>query len=218
MKKDAAWRIVSVAELIIAIVVIALDLFVPTLVLLAVCAVTTLARGQGVRSLGFRRTERPLRMALIVFALTVGWTILQLGLTMPVLNHLTGTTQDLSGFEGLKGNVGSLAFLLLASWTLAALGEEIVYRGYLQVRTRDIVGRGLLGVIIAVVLTSLLFGVAHTEQGTIGVVVTTLDAVFFSLTRLKFSDNLWAPVLAHGFNNSIGLIAFFFIGPIYGLW
>jgi membrane protease YdiL (CAAX protease family) len=137
---------------------------------------------------------------------------------MPMMNHLTGTTQDLSGFEGLKGNVGSLAFLLLASWTLAALGEETVYRGYLQVRTREIVGRGMIGVIVAVLLTSVLFGMAHTEQGIIGVMVTALDAIFFSLVRLKFDDNLWASVLAHGFNNTIGLTAFFLIGPIYGLW
>jgi membrane protease YdiL (CAAX protease family) len=218
MNKNLVWRIVSVIELIIAIVVIVLDLFIPTLVLLAVCAATTLVRGQGIRSLGYKRDERPLRLALIVLALTIGWTVLQLSLIMPMMNHLTGTTQDLSGFEGLKGNVGSLAFLLLASWTLAALGEETVYRGYLQVRTREIVGRGMIGVIVAVLLTSVLFGMAHTEQGIIGVMVTALDAIFFSLVRLKFDDNLWAPILAHGFNNSMGLIAFFFIGPIYGLW
>jgi len=218
MNRDLVWRVVSVIELIVAIIVIALDLLIPTLVLLAVCAITTLARRQGVRSLGFKRPARPLRMALIVLVLVIGWSVLQLGLIMPVMNHLTGTTQDLSQYEDLKGNVSSLAFLLLASWTLAALGEEIVYRGYLQARTREMVGRGTIGVAVAVILTSVLFGLAHTEQGVIGVTVTTLDAIFFSLLKLKFDDNLWASVLAHGFNNTIGLTAFFLLGPIYGLW
>jgi membrane protease YdiL (CAAX protease family) len=218
MNRDLMWRIVSVIELIIAIIVIALDLFIPTLVLLAVCAITTLARRQGVISLGFKRPARPLRMALIVLVLVIGWSVLQLGLIMPVLNHLTGTTKDLSEYEGLKGNASSLAFLLLASWTLAALGEEIVYRGYLQARTREMVGRGMIGVASAVILTSVLFGIAHTEQGVIGVAVTTLDAIFFSLLKLRYDDNLWASVLAHGFNNTIGLTAFFLLGPIYGLW
>jgi hypothetical protein len=27
-----------------------------------------------------------------------------------------------------------------------------------------------------------------------------------------------AAVLAHGFNNTIGLVTFYLIGPIYGLW
>jgi len=29
---------------------------------------------------------------------------------------------------------------------------------------------------------------------------------------------LWAPSFAHGFNNTIGLIAYFIAGPFYGLW
>jgi uncharacterized protein len=42
--------------------------------------------------------------------------------------------------------------------------------------------------------------------------------VFFSWLKLKFDGNLWAAILAHGFYNSIGVIVFFFTGPIYGLW
>jgi hypothetical protein len=29
---------------------------------------------------------------------------------------------------------------------------------------------------------------------------------------------VWAPVLAHGFNNTIGFVAFYAVGPVYGLW
>lgn len=218
MDRDAFWRAASAVELIVAFTAIVLDLFIPTLVILAIAGLTLVARGNGIRSLGFKKVDRPLRMVLMVLALVVVWTLLLLGVVMPVLSHLTGTTQDLSGFDGLQGNLGSLAFLLLLSWTLAALGEEIVYRGYLQARTREVVGAPILGVAIAIIVTSVMFGLAHTEQGIIGVVVTGLDAVFFSLVKLRFDDNLWAAVLAHGFSNSIGLIAFFFVGPIYGFW
>ena len=63
----------------------------------------------------------------------------------------------------------------------------------------------------------MLFGLAHTEHGTVGVVVTGLDALFFSILRLRYRT-LWAPILAHGFSNTLGIIAFFLIGPIYGFW
>lgn len=62
-----------------------------------------------------------------------------------------------------------------------------------------------------------LFGLAHSEQGVIGIVVVTFDACFFSWLRYWYRT-LWAAVLAHGFNNTIGLVTFFFVGPIYGLW
>jgi len=71
--------------------------------------------------------------------------------------------------------------------------------------------------VAAVLVSSLLFALIHTEQGLIGVALTFLDALLFSVLRLSYRT-LWASVLAHGLNNSIGLIAFFFVGPIYGLW
>jgi membrane protease YdiL (CAAX protease family) len=62
-----------------------------------------------------------------------------------------------------------------------------------------------------------LFGIAHSEQGIVGVVTITLDGLVFCGLRLHFRT-LWAPVLAHGFNNTIGFVAFYFVGPVYGLW
>lgn len=55
-------------------------------------------------------------------------------------------------------------------------------------------------------------------MGIIGVVITTMDAVFFSVIKLNFNDNLWAAILAHGLNNALGLVVFFLVGPIYGFW
>jgi hypothetical protein len=53
---------------------------------------------------------------------------------MPILNRLTGERQDLSQFAGLQGDLGSLLIFLGLSWTVAAVGEEIVDRGYLPLR------------------------------------------------------------------------------------
>jgi len=50
------------------------------------------------------------------------------------------------------------------SWTLAALGEEIVYRGYFQKRLTDVLGSNLPGILLTIGISSLLFGLAHTER------------------------------------------------------
>jgi CAAX protease family protein len=104
-----------------------------------------------------------------------------------------------------------------AQWTVAAFGEEIVYRGYIPTRITDVVGRTGAGLAAAAVGSSLLFGLAHTEQGVIGVAVTFLDGLFFTAVRLRYRS-LWAAILAHGFNNTIGLVALFLVGPVYGFW
>ena len=82
---------------------------------------------------------------------------------------------------------------------------------------RELFGAGRVGLVVAVAASSLLFGIAHTEQGVVGVVTITLDAVAFSVVRYR-CKTLWASVLAHGFNNTIGFVAFFLVGPIHGFW
>jgi membrane protease YdiL (CAAX protease family) len=218
MNRDEVWKIISLLELIVAAVVIYLDLLMPTLVILGLCALSLIARKEKLSVIGFKKAERPLVMAAVVLILMVVWSLFHLSVSMPILNHLTGTTQDLSSFETLQGDLANLAFLLIATWTLAAFGEEIVYRGYLQRRVRDILGDGREGILVAVVLTSLLFGLAHIEQGVIGLIITAMDAVVFSAIKLKFKDNLWAAILAHGFSNTVGIVTFYFTGPIYGFW
>jgi membrane protease YdiL (CAAX protease family) len=217
-RRGAAWTIAAAVEVVLAIVAVATDRVVPTLVLLVLAAVSLAARREGPWTLGFRRLANPGRVAAEILGLTVAWSLVQLAVIMPVLNHLTGDRQDLSQFDGLQGDLAMLLGLLALSWTLAAVGEELVYRGYVPTRVRDVVGPGRAGIVAAVLVSSMLFGLAHTEQGTIGVVVTFLDALFFSAIRLRYDDNLWAPVLAHGFNNTLGLVAFFLVGPIYGFW
>lgn len=218
MNRDEVWKIVSLLELIVAAIVIYLDLLIPTLIVLGLCALSLIVRREKLSVLGLKKVERPLIMAAVVFILMVVWSLFTLAVSMPILNHLTGTTQDLSSFDNLQGDLADLAFLLIATWTLAAFGEEIVYRGYMQRRVRDILGDGREGIVVAVLLTSLLFGIAHVEQGIIGAILTTMDAVVFSAIKLKYNDNLWAAILAHGFSNTIGIVTFYFTGPIYGFW
>ncbi len=218
MNRDEVWKIVSLLELIVAAIVIYLDLLIPTLIVLGLCALSLIVRREKLSVLGLKKVERPLIMAAVVFILMVVWSLFTLAVSMPILNHLTGTTQDLSSFDNLQGDLANLTFLLIATWTLAAFGEEIVYRGYMQRRVRDILGDGREGIVVAVLLTSLLFGIAHVEQGIIGAILTTMDAVVFSAIKLKYNDNLWAAILAHGFSNTIGIVTFYFTGPIYGFW
>jgi hypothetical protein len=184
--------------------------------MLAMAVVSLLVRRQGFGSLGLTRFKGwSLVGKMLVFALV--WSTFQLSVTMPIANHVSGEKQDLSGFDDLQGNVGLLGVLLVVGWLLGAFIEELAYRGYLLTRVREAFGSGRIGLLIAVLLSSVLFGFAHSEQGLIGVLIVTLDGLYFSALRLHYKT-LWASILAHGFNNTTGFIAFFLVGPIYGFW
>jgi membrane protease YdiL (CAAX protease family) len=212
----------TAVEATAAVVAVLADLLIPSLVLLAMAVVSLAVRRTGLgargwRSLGLRRLGHGRRVAGVVLGLTVLWSLFQLSVTMPIANHVSGHRQDLDAFDDLQGNVGLLLVLLVVGWVLGAVVEEVAYRGYLLTRIREAIGYGRLGVWLAVLASSLLFGLAHTEQGAVGVAVVTLDGFFFCALRYRFRS-LWASALAHGFNNTLGFLAFFLAGPIYGFW
>ncbi len=218
MDNKMVWKIIAVVELIAATVFIVLDLFIPTLIVLGLMVISLLIRRENVSIMGFKRPRSWLVIIGWALGLAVFIQLLDIGLVMPILNRLTGQTIDYSGFASLQGNLGQLLFMLAYSWTLAAVGEELVYRGYIQKLLGDLFGSGTIGVVLTIAISSVIFGLAHTEQGLVGVTVSTIDALFFCWLKRKFNNNLWATILAHGFGNTIGLVVFYFTGPIVGLW
>jgi membrane protease YdiL (CAAX protease family) len=211
-----AWTIITAVEVVAACAAIVLDLVVPSLVLLAMAIVSLLARRAHWSSLGFHRPgDWRLVPKMLLFA--AGWSVFQLAVTMPIANHVSGEKQDFSDFEDLEGNLGMLLGMLVLGWIVGALLEELAYRGYLQTRMRQMLGNSAVALVATVVLSSVLFGRVHSEQGLIGIAIVTLDAIVWSVLRYHYKT-LWASVLAHGFNNTIGFITFFRIGPVYGLW
>ncbi|WP_395692215.1 CPBP family intramembrane glutamic endopeptidase [Nocardioides sp.] len=210
-------RALAAVEVALAAVVVLLDLAIPSVVLVVLAAVSLAVRQDRPSSLGFHRLRRPWRTTGVVVVLTVAWTLLEVGLVMPLLEHATGSQQDMSAFADLEGDVGMLVVLLVASWTLAAVVEETAFRGYLLTRVTEVVGTGTVAVVTGVAVSSALFGLIHTEQGLVGVLLSGFDAVYFAVLRLR-AGSVWAAVLAHGTSNTIGIVAVFLVGPVTGLW
>jgi membrane protease YdiL (CAAX protease family) len=213
----ARWRVVAAVEVSLAAVAVIFDVAIPAFVILALMTVSLLIRRQGLSTMGFRRVRHAGRLAATMLALAAGWTLVDVGLLKPIENHLTGTRQDMSQFMGLQGNIGMLLVWLALAWVVAAFGETLAFIGFVQTRIRDVVGSSGAGFAVAVVLSSVLLGLLHTEYGIVGVVVSTVNGLFYSALRYRYRT-LWAPILAHGFIDSIGFVAFFMIGPVYGLW
>lgn len=216
-RPDSRRRVVPAAEVLVAALVVVADVGVPSLVVLALLGLSLLVRRRGPGSIGFVRLVRPWATTGTILLLTAGWTVIQFGLVMPLLNRLTSSHQDLAVFDDLQGNVPLLLALLAASWLLGAVVEEAVFRGYLTTRVREAAAGSTIGPVLAVLLPAVLFALIHTEQGQVGMGLTFLDALFFVWLRFRFAST-WAAVLGHGFSNTIGVLTFFLVGPLTGLW
>jgi len=211
------WRVVAGVEVALAAVAVILDVAIPTVVILGLMVVSLVIRRDGLSTMGFHRVARPWVLAGTMLAFAAAWSLMNIAVLKPVVNHVTGTTQDMSQFTGLQGGLTKLLTLVALSWTLAALGEELAFRGFVLTRMTELVGSAGIRPGLAVALTSILMGLLHTEYGLVGVVASAVDSIFYSVLRDRY-QTLWASILAHGFMNTIGLVTFFVIGPVYGLW
>ena len=102
-----------------------------------------------------------------------------------------------------------LALAVLLSWTLAAFGEELVWRGYLLNRLAEALGSARWSWALSIVVTSVAFGLAHFDQGRTGIVENMIDGALLCAVYLASGRNLWAPILAHGVTDTIDSILLF---------
>ena len=96
-----------------------------------------------------------------------------------------------------------LAVALGLTWSLAAFGEELVWRGYILNRIAEVLGPGRARLSIAVILSSALFGFAHYDQGITGITENVIDGALLSFIYLASGRYLWLPILAHGVTDTV---------------
>lgn len=143
---------------------------------------------------------------VIVFMATVVTIISSvLGVTIP--------ESSTDRFEFLLGNPVYLAvYLLVVIWIGAAIGEELLMRGFLLNSLISLFGERKAGVISAVLVHATIFGMLHISQGVPGIISTGVVAVIFATVYLYNGRKLFPLIIAHGVINSISLLAYYFSG------
>lgn len=81
------------------------------------------------RDVGFSRNRSWATTLALGVAGGLFLEIQQLFVTQPLLARLTGKQPDLTGFRMLTGNIKYTLAAVALAWTLAAFGEELVWRG-----------------------------------------------------------------------------------------
>lgn len=111
------------------------------------------------------------------------------------------------GFESAAGSSLILVFLSLA--VLPPIAEEIMFRGFLFTSLR-----GKFRLRYTIILTSLLFGIAHLQFGSgapllwVAAIDTFILSCVLCYLRAK-TGSLWASIILHALKNSVAFIALF---------
>src|SRR5207244_7480548 len=118
-------------------------------------------RGQGPRAVGLAFRSDWVRTVSVGIGAGIVYQGFSLYIAEPAIARLTGKLPDVSLFAPLAGNIHFLLISLTVAWTLAAFGEEFVYRGYLLTRIARVLGDPPRAWLAALVVTSILFRVGQ---------------------------------------------------------
>lgn len=162
-----------------------------------------------------RNSNGPKTLAIGISA-GIAMELFELFLSQPLLVRLTGKHPDLSVFRGIQGNVKYLLVALIFTWTLAAFGEELVYRGYLMNRVAALGTNTRTAWAISLVSVNVLFGCAHAGQGITGIIENALAGAILGLLYLRCGRGLAVPIIAHGITDTADFILLF-LGKYPGL-
>ena len=210
--RDDRWALVAelmVVASILALRAVGLLPITTTIPLLVVGWLSLWLRRSGWREIGMARPASWGWIVPLGIGLGIALAALDVAVVLPWLERVAGGSLDLGMLDSVRGNLPDLLFYLTATWTLAAFGEEMVYRGYLLNRLVDAFGRSEPGWALGVIIMSLLFGLVHDFMGVAGVVFAILDAMLLSVLYLASGRNLWLPAIAHGVGNTMSFVLLF---------
>jgi CAAX protease family protein len=145
------------------------------------------------REIGFVRPGNWIATAVGGVAFGVAFKLLMKVVVMPLLvadpvNH---------AYHYLVGNRAALPGALYTMILGAGFGEETVFRGYLFERLRRLFGSGARAKALIVLITSVLFGLAHLhDQGLAGAEQGTITGLVFG-TIFAVTGRIWMPMVAH---------------------
>ena len=163
----------------------------------AALAFSALATGRPLADLGIRWPKRPIRLLLGALLLAIAMNAFGRAFLWPTLYRVFGP-RDLSYLGPIEGNLDHVLRLMPLIWFSAAIGEEIIYRGFLQQRLERVFGNTTLGSVAAVVLTSAVFAANHAVQGTSGMVQTFIVSCALGAIFIRSRHNLLLLILMHG--------------------
>lgn len=175
------------------------------LLAIVIATVVHKAQGLGWRDLGLARPEswsKTIVMALGTLLVMVA-ALFAFQVILMSIPGLALQPSDQSDYNPLTGNLPLFVTLVAASWTLIAFGEEMLFRAFLINSLAGLFGNLKVRWVLALVGSSLLFGLAHHDWGLAGIIETLIAGLIFGAVYLRTGRNLWVPIIAHALINTL---------------
>ena len=180
---------------------------------IVVATIVLKQQGRSWGQIGLARPKSWPRTVLLGFGALIVLFLMTIALQVVALNLPGADVQaiDQTRFNPLEGNLAMFLLFVVLAWTTIAFGEEMFYRAFLITQLGDVFPQSKMGKVLALVGSSLIFGLVHWVEGPLGIANTFAMGLLLGGVYLRSGRNLWITIIAHGLANSIRFY-FLFIG------
>lgn len=145
------------------------------------------------RDIGYTRPSSWIGSVIAGIAFGGAFKLLMKAIVMPLL----GAPPINAAFHDLVGNRAAIPGFLFTIVAVAGFAEETVFRGYFFERFGKLFGNGVGAKTVVVLMTSVLFGLAHYKvQGLPGTEQATIVGLVFG-TIFAITKRIWTLMVTH---------------------
>jgi hypothetical protein len=161
--------------------------------------------------IGLKKPRSWIRTVLLGVLLALGILLFFLSVLNPIIQEFFPIVEkDITRFASLKGNTPLFIVGILSAVITAGFGEEIIWRGYILKNLAFLFGGKKISWVLALLITSVVFGLLHFYQGPVGVIQTGITGFFLGLIFIyNGKQRLWLNIVVHSVIDCISLTAIY---------
>ncbi|WP_264564800.1 CPBP family intramembrane glutamic endopeptidase [Flavobacterium sp. N3904] len=206
MKQDFRNTIFNVLAILFVVVFphfVPLPFYSYAIVCLGVVVLMLRKKNKTLRDLGLKQKGISFQTFAVGMVSAVIWVAFMRWVYLPVISYFF-TVPDYTEYNFIQNHLSNLIITTIAAWVIGGFYEEIIFRGFIQ-KTIQNWFKSNHAFLFSGLITSVLFGLYHFQQGFLGVISATLSGLFWTFLLKRFGKNLWYPIISHAIFDTITL-------------
>jgi len=155
------------------------------------------------RDLGLKQKGISIKTFLVGVLSAMVWVAFMRWIYLPVISYFF-SVPDYTEYNFIQNHLSNLIITIVAAWIIGGFYEEIIFRGFIQ-KTIEGWFKSKHSFLFAGLITSVLFGLYHFQQGFLGIISATSGGLFWTYLFYRFGRNLWYPIISHAIFDTITL-------------
>ena len=202
-------KIFIIAVLVLFPHFVPLPFYSYAIVCLAVIIFYLRRQKKSLQDLGLNRNGITAHTLIVGILSALLWVAFNKWVYHPFITHFF-VVEPYTEYDFIRNKLSNLIVTLIAAWIIGGFYEEIVFRGFIQTTFRDWFGKSRHSFWLAGLLTSILFGLYHWQQGIFGIIPSFLGGLLWTYLLWRYKGDLWYPVISHAVFDTIALTMIYF--------